>query len=165
VEKWNFDFNFIDHQQRYSPTDYFKIKKETNKTNKNYRTNVIDDATSLGFSIGFCPFPSLQKTRCFSIKTPVENNRKFVFYSLILVRHSCKSALALVSRTHDYSNLFLREMLHEMLKTENPITCFEGESYFSCFIFTNNKRVLLSASGMFTGRFGKVPFQDTFLFR
>jgi hypothetical protein len=75
VEKWIifsqlrdliFYFNFIDHQQRYSPTDYFKIKKETNKTNKNYRTIVIDDffdATSLRFVIGFCPFPGLQKTR------------------------------------------------------------------------------------------------------
>jgi hypothetical protein len=38
---------------------------------------------------------------------------------------------------------------HKMLKTENPFifTCFEDESYFSCLTFTNNKRVLFSASG------------------
>jgi hypothetical protein len=37
---------------------------------------------------------------------------------------------------------------HEMLKTENPIifTFFGSKSYFSCFTFKNNKRVLFSAS-------------------
>jgi hypothetical protein len=35
-----------------------------------------------------------------------------------------------------------------MLKTENSIilTCFEDESYFSCFTFTNTNRILFSAS-------------------
>jgi hypothetical protein len=54
---------------------------------------------------------------------------------------------------------------HEMLKTENPIifTCFEDESYFFCFTFTNNKRVLFSASA--NGRVICVDASTSIIFR
>jgi hypothetical protein len=49
----------------------------------------------------FCAFPGLQKTRCFSIKTP-EEKQPSIFNETFFLKCTC-------TRTHDNINLFLRE--------------------------------------------------------
>jgi hypothetical protein len=65
----------------------------------------------------------------------------FNFCETFLIKCTC-------TRTYDNVNLFLRETQNgENRKAENPIifTCMD-ESFFCYFTFTNNKRVLFSAS-------------------